>query len=194
VKPQIFAGRPLRPTYITAALVSFWTQGLRRLDRDYFSLLWRAARLDHEIRRQSRKQARRLARLARRIRTDADVRIAEARESMEQLLEMATDYRVRFVPEEKLDQVRSWLAGVRERLGQGVLSVADVQAICDQAARYLRARTRQHRFPGATLANAVEAALKGLHYEKVMTAIVNGGLAPLELQPDRVKPGSAALP
>jgi len=109
--------------------------------------------------------------------------MAEARESVEQLLEMAHDYRVRFVPEERLDQLRSWLTGTRERLGQGLLSVADVQVVFDQAARYLKARTRQHRFPGATFANAVEAALKGLHYEKVMTSIVNGGPAPIELPP-----------
>jgi hypothetical protein len=178
---------------LKAAFVSFWTQGVRRFDRDYFSLMWHAARLDYSIRRQSRKQARRLARLARRIRTDADVRLAGARESMDQLLEMAHDYRVRFVPEERLDQVREWMTGVRERLGQDLLSAADVRAVYDQAARYLRARTRQHRFPGATLAGAVEAAIKGLHYEKVMKSIVEGGLIPIEIESLPVKPGSGTL-
>lgn len=194
VTPQIFAGRPLRLAYIRAALVSFWSQGLRHFNRDYFRLIWHAARLDHEIRRRSRKQARRLARLARRMRTDADVRVAGARESMEQLLEMAHDYRVRFVPEEKLVQVRSWLAGARERLGQGLLSAADVQAVYEEAARYLKARTRQHRFPGVTFANAMEAALKGLHYEKVMASIVNGGSPPLEFPTLGMKPGPASHP
>lgn len=188
VKPQIFVARRLRPGYIKAALVSLWQQGLRRLDRDYFALLWRAVRMDGEIYRQSRKQARRLARIARRIRSDADITIADVRESMEQLLEMAHDYRVRFMPEEKLDHVRNWLTDVRERLGHGLLGAAEVRAIYDQAARYLKARTRRHRIPGAVLAGAVEAAIKGLHYEKVMNSIVNRGPTPLELRADRPGP------
>ena len=194
VTPQIFAARPLRLAYVRAALVSFWSQGLLHFNRDYFRLIWKAVRLDHEIRRQSRRQARRLARLAHRIRTDADIHIAVARESMDQLLEMAHDYRVRFMPEEKLDQVRAWLAGVRERLGQDLLSATDVRAVYEQAARYLKAQTRRHRFPGATLAAAVESALKGLHYEKVMKVIVDGGLVPIELQRPPLKPRSTTLP
>jgi radical SAM superfamily enzyme YgiQ (UPF0313 family) len=192
VKPQIFAGRRLRPAYLKAALVSVWAQGIRRLDRDYFSLMWHAARLDQEIRRRSRKQARRLERLARRIRTDADARLAGARESMDSLLEMAHDYRVRFVPEERLDQVRAWLVDVRERLRRDLLSAADVRAVCDQAAEYLRARTRRHRFPGATLAGAVAAAIKSLHYEKVMRAIVDERLLPLEIDGRNGTPQPAA--
>jgi hypothetical protein len=81
---------------------------------------------------------------------------------------------------------------VRERLGQDLLSATDARAVYEQAAHYLKAQTRRHRFPGATLAAAVESALKGLHYEKVMKAIMDGGLVPIEIHP--VKPGSTPLP
>jgi hypothetical protein len=34
---------------------------------------------------------------------------------------------------------------------------------------------RRHRFPGVAFERAVEAAIKGLHYETVMNAVVQGG-------------------
>ncbi|HKJ03643.1 MAG TPA: hypothetical protein VJ997_14345, partial [Longimicrobiales bacterium] len=52
------------------------------------------------------------------------------------------------------------------------LSTSDARALFENARRYLRVQMRHHRFPGVTLTRAVEAAIKGLHYEQVMNAVV----------------------
>jgi hypothetical protein len=44
----------------------------------------------------------------------------------------------------------------------------------ENARRYLKVRMRHHRFPGVTLSRAIEAAIKGLHYQRVMDAVVGG--------------------
>jgi hypothetical protein len=38
----------------------------------------------------------------------------------------------------------------------------------------LKVQMRRHRFPGVTLERAIEAAIKGRHYEAVMQSIVAG--------------------
>jgi radical SAM superfamily enzyme YgiQ (UPF0313 family) len=171
VRPQIFVRRRLRFGYLKAAVISIWQQGVRRLDRDYFSLLWHALRLDHEVRRDSRRQARALTARLRKMGSDADALLGDARVRMEQLLELAHDYRVRFMPEQRLEHVARWLADTRERLRLGHVPPAEIRTVYDQAAKYLRVLVRRHRFPGANLAKAIEAAVKALHYEKVMTSI-----------------------
>jgi hypothetical protein len=40
--------------YLKSALLSVWKQGIRRLDRAYFSFLWQAGRLDRRLRRAGR--------------------------------------------------------------------------------------------------------------------------------------------
>jgi hypothetical protein len=56
----------------------------------------------------------------------------------------------------------------------GGLSVEDLRAVYENARRYLKVQVHRHRFPGVTLSRAVEAAIKGLHYEHVMKAVVEG--------------------
>lgn len=171
VRPQIFVRRKLRWGYIKAAFVSFWRQGVLRLDREYFSLLHQALRLDREVRRRSRRQARALARQLRRLGSYADGLMADARERMDQLGELAHDYRVRFMPEQRLDQVQTWLSELREQVRLGVASPEEIRAVYEQAMRYLRILKRHHRFPGVNLVRAIESAVKAHHYEKVMVSI-----------------------
>jgi radical SAM superfamily enzyme YgiQ (UPF0313 family) len=49
IRPHIFAGRRLDLGYLRGAAMSFWKQGVRRLDRRYFGLLWQAFRMDHQL-------------------------------------------------------------------------------------------------------------------------------------------------
>jgi radical SAM superfamily enzyme YgiQ (UPF0313 family) len=182
VTPHFFFTRRFRLGYLKATLASLWRQGVRRLDRDYFAFLARASRLDRRFYRQCRTQARSLSKLIRRTGTDAELRTTELRSRFDQLLEQAHDYRIRFLPEQRLEQVTAWYGGVRERLSAGLLSADDISTVCDQAARSLRARMRLHRFPGIELTRAVESALRGLHYETVTRSIIDGGALPLSLQ------------
>lgn len=174
VPAHIFSRRRFRPRYLRAALVSFWKQGVRRLDRAYFGLLWRAGRLDDQLYRRARHDLRRLRRLARRLEREGSVRVRADVEALDEFVGHAREYLVRFRPEERLERVRSWAGEVRERARVGSLSAEDARAIYENARRYLKVRMRLHRFPGVTLERAIEAAVKALHYETVTHAIVQG--------------------
>jgi radical SAM superfamily enzyme YgiQ (UPF0313 family) len=174
VQPHIFTGRRFQVRYLKSALLSLWKQGIRRLDRAYFDLLWQAGRLDRQLRRRARQDVRRLRRLMRSIRHEGASRVEDDLVWLDQLVGQAQDYLVRFRPEERLNQVREWVAGVRERARLGSLSPEDLGAIHEHARRYLRFQMRRHRFPGLKLERAIEAAIKGLHYETVMRAVVGG--------------------
>lgn len=175
VPTHIFSHRRLRPRYVKSAVVSLWVQGIRRLDRAYFRLLWKASRLDHQLYRRARRDARRVRRLVRRLDREGAVWKRGDHPPVDDLVSLAQDYLVRFRPDEGLERVRSWAAEVRERARLGALSFEDARAICLNARRHLRIRMRLHRFPGVTLERAIEAAIKGLHYESVTNAIVGGG-------------------
>jgi radical SAM superfamily enzyme YgiQ (UPF0313 family) len=179
VQPHSFVRRRLTMRYAKAGLMSVWRQGVRRLDREYFAFLWRARKLDREIRRRTRREARRLRREARRL----GARLGEIRDGMgvsfpeqarlEDLVELAHDFRTRFRPELSLEQVRAWVADVEERIRSGAPLAADeVRTIYENARGALKARGRLHRFPGVILVGAIEAAIKGLHYEKVVRSVV----------------------
>jgi hypothetical protein len=66
------------------------------------------------------------------------------------------------------------VAEVQDKARLGALSADDARAIYENARRYLKVQMRRHRFPGVALAHAIEAAIKGLHYERVMNAVVKG--------------------
>ena len=72
------------------------------------------------------------------------------------------------------EQVREWAADVRTRMSVEALSVEDAQAVYENARRYLKVQMHRPRFPGVILSRAVEAAIKGLHYERVMEAVLEG--------------------
>ncbi|MBI4546323.1 MAG: B12-binding domain-containing radical SAM protein [Gemmatimonadetes bacterium] len=182
VRPHIFASRRIDLGHIKGALVSFWIQGLRRLDRNYFALLWKTARLDHQLYRRARTEARRLRQLLRGIRADQVVRLAQHWESLDELVALAHDYRVRCRPEQGLEEVRAWIGQIREHVRrEGLLHAEEARSVLENAARHLKVQMRFHRFPGVKLRGALQAAIKGLHYEQVMTAIVRAGSVPLAM-------------
>ncbi len=173
VQPHIFSGRRLAPRYVKAALVSLWKQGIRRLDSAYFSFIWQAGRLDRSLRRRARGDARRLRRLLRKLQREGAVRVQQDLAWTEELVMKAQDYLVRFRPETRLEQVRSWSAEVQARIRCGPLSAEDARTLYESAQRYMKVQMRRHRFPGIALARAFETAIKGLHYERVMNAVVS---------------------
>jgi radical SAM superfamily enzyme YgiQ (UPF0313 family) len=182
VEPNIFFTRRLRAGYVKAALASLWRQGVRRLDRDYFEFLAGAVRLDRRFYLQCRARALALPRLISAPGTNGAAPDTDARSAFDALVDLAHDYRIRFAPEHPLDQVRSWCTDVRERLATGRLTAEDIRTVRQDATRYLRIRMRSHRFPGVELIRAVEAAIRGLHYETVTNSVTADGPLPLALQ------------
>ncbi len=174
VPPHIFSGRRLEWRYGKSALMSLWQQGIRRLDRAYFALLWKAAGLDRRLRALARHDVRRLRRLSRRLGHEGAVAVRDDLPWVEELLAHAHDYLVRFRADTRLDEVRAWVADVQERARLDALSVGDVSVLFENARRYLQVQIRHHSFPGITLSRAIEAAIKGRHYERVMSAVVGG--------------------
>jgi radical SAM superfamily enzyme YgiQ (UPF0313 family) len=176
VPPHIFSGQRREFRYVKSGLMSLWKQGIRRLDGAYFSLLWQAGKLDRVLRRRAKRDARRLRRLIRSLRRAGDgVRVSVDLAQMEEWVSQAQDYMVRFRPEERLDQVREWVERVQAQARLGVLSTEDARAVYENASRYLKVQTRRHRFPGSALQRAIEAAIKGLHYERVTSAVTGVG-------------------
>jgi radical SAM superfamily enzyme YgiQ (UPF0313 family) len=171
VQPHIFSGQRHELRYVKSAIMSLWKQGIRRLDGAYFSLLWQAGKLDRVLRRRAGRDARRLKRLLRRLRRGDGLRVGVDSARLEELVSQAQDYLVRFRPDERLELVREWVEGVQARARLGLLSTEDARAVYENARRYLKVQMRRHRFPGSALQRAIEAAIKGLHYERVTNAV-----------------------
>ena len=175
VPPHIFGRRRTELRYLKGALASFWKQGVSRMDRAYFALLWKAHRRDRELLVGARRQARRLGRL---LHAKAGAKLASLRpdpERMEELVGMAQDYLVRFRPDIDLEPIAERFAELRGRVRAGLLPPEEARRVYADARRYLRVARRRYRFPGVHLARAFEAAIKGLHYERVMISVVGGG-------------------
>ncbi len=172
VRHHLFAPMKLDLGYLKGAAASVWMQGIARLDRRYFALLWSASRLDVRLGRASRREARGLGRLARRLRDDGVGRWLPDAQRVGELAGLAQEYLVRFRPDLSMAEVKERIARIRERAAAGRPTVADVRMVCEEARRYFEARARQHRFPGIKLKKAFEAAIRGLHYERVMSSIV----------------------
>jgi radical SAM superfamily enzyme YgiQ (UPF0313 family) len=175
VQPHIFTGRRFEPRYVVSGVLSFWKLGIRRLDPGYFRLLWEARCLDLQRYREARREAKSVKRLARGLRRGCAVRGRDDPGWIDELAGYAEEYLVRFRPDERLEQVRAWVADVRARARLGSLSVEDARRICENARRYLKVQMRRSQFPGVALERAIEAAIKSLHYETVMHAVVGGG-------------------
>ena len=172
VRNHPFSPSRPRPGYLKTGLVSVWQLGIRRLNRPYFQLLWRASRLDHALAQRCRVQAQELRAAWRNSRRALpSIRLPE-QARLEEMLALAYDYAVRFRRELKLPDIEGWFKRTQTQVREGLLTREEARLMYRDARRYLRARVRRHRFPGVKLAKAIEAAIKALHYEIVMEAIV----------------------
>jgi hypothetical protein len=84
---------------------------------------------------------------------------------------------VRADPARRLDDITAWAREVQTRIGQGVVSVEEVQSIYRWSREYFLRQRRLHRFPGAYLVKAFNLTIKGLHYETVMHGLAREGLS-----------------
>jgi hypothetical protein len=188
VRNHPFSPSRRRPGYLKTGLVSVWQLGIRRLNRQYFQLLWRAARLDRTLARRCRAQAQELRAAWRRSRRALPSIPLPDLARLEEMLALAYDYAVRFRRERGLPDIEQWFQQMQAGLREGLLTREDARLLYRDARRYLRARVRRHRFPGVKLAKAIEAAIKALHYETVMRAIVEATSLPPQSWPNADDP------
>jgi len=176
VRPQIFSSRHTRLGELRAVAVSLWRQGVQRFDGDYFALLYRAWKMDRGLRREARVEKRGLRRA---LHSEQLARaLAGERARVDELLTLASDYLVRFRPDAPLAAISQRAAELRERARAGLLSPDELRVLCENAVACLRVKIRSHRFPGIKFGKAMEAAIKSMHYERVMGSILSAAPQP----------------
>jgi hypothetical protein len=88
------------------------------------------------------------------------------------LVDWAREAVVRSDRARPLADVDAWAASLKLKIEGQALSPADLQSLYRWSREYFVRQRRLHRFPGAYLVKAFNLAIKGLHYDIVMNAIV----------------------
>ena len=145
---------------------------------DYFRLLWKGRSRDAAQLRAARRALADLKRQMRSLATATQARLAErGLPGLSPLVAHAQEAMVRADPARRLDDITAWAREVQTRIGQGVVSVEEVQSIYRWSREYFLRQRRLHRFPGAYLVKAFNLTIKGLHYETVMHGLAREGLS-----------------
>ena len=174
LEPHIFHGGGTRAADVRAAARSLWQQGiLGRARSGYFRLLWKGVSRDLTRYRDARRAAHEIQQRADRLPTDersctgtSDVaRLAT-------LVDRAREALVRVERERPLAEIDAWAASLKQKLEARVAATADLRTLYRWSREYFVRQGRLHRFPGAYLVKAFNLAIKGLHYDIVMTGIV----------------------
>jgi hypothetical protein len=79
---------------------------------------------------------------------------------------------VRAEPGRRLEDVATWAEGLKGRIEGAAPTAGDLRSLYRWSREYFVRQRRLHRFPGAHLVKAFNLAIKGLHYEIVMTGIL----------------------
>ncbi|MFN2566482.1 MAG: B12-binding domain-containing radical SAM protein [Gemmatimonadaceae bacterium] len=174
LEPHIFRGRNTRGADIGAALRSLWRQGvLRAPRREYFRLLWKGLRRDLTQRREARRAATDLEHRLRSLPAAGQAWLGEVDLArLAALVDRAREAAVRVQPGRRLEEIASWAAGLKERIEAQAPTADDLRSLYRWSREYFVRQRRLHRFPGAYLVKAFNLAIKGLHYEIVMSGIV----------------------
>jgi hypothetical protein len=156
-----------------AGLRSLWYQGVVRAPRRaYFQLLWKGWHRDRTRRREASRAAARLERQLRHLTASRAILNNGDPATLLALLDRAHDALVRGAPERAIEEISSWSASLKVRIGAGAASVDDLRTVYQEAREFFVRQRRLHRFPGAYLVKAFNLAIKGLHYEIAMNGIV----------------------
>ncbi|HEX9107492.1 MAG TPA: hypothetical protein VF832_09695, partial [Longimicrobiales bacterium] len=140
------------------------------------ALLHHAWKLDRKLRREARAEQRRLRGA---LRSEQLARsLAGERARLDELVTLAQDYLVRFRPDAPMAAIGQRVAELREHARAGKLSPDELRLLCENAVGYLRVKIRSHRFPGVKFGKAMEAAIKSLHYERVLRGMLGAVKAP----------------
>ena len=174
LEPHIFHGGRTRAGDVFAAGRSLWHQGiLGRARREYFRLLWKGISLDLTRFRDARRSA---------IELQQRVDLLPAGEGsfaspgdpakLSALIDRAREAVVRAEWKRPLTEVDAWVASLKDKIEGRVAAPDDLRPLYRWSREYFVRQRRLHRFPGAYLVKAFNLAIKGLHYDIVMTGIV----------------------
>jgi len=174
LEPHIFHGGATRGADIRAAMRSLWRQGVTGgARREYFRLLWKGVSRDaarfRAAGRSAAQMARRLGSPSEQARPALD---AAAETPLSALVDRAREAVIRSERERPLAEVDAWARTLRQRIEGEAVAPADLQSLYLWSREYFVRQRRLHRFPGAYLVKAFNLAIKGLHYDTVMTGIV----------------------
>jgi hypothetical protein len=94
------------------------------------------------------------------------------------LVDRAREAAVRAEGQRPFAEVDAWARTLRQKIEGEALGPADLQSLYRWSGEYFVRQRRLHRFPGAFLVKAFNLAIKGLHYDTVMTGIVRDNKKP----------------
>jgi len=174
--PHIFMCKNFQVSYIKAAVLSLWHQGIKRFDPHYFNLLKEALKLDMGKYRNAKKELNEIYRLWERhiSRMSDAIDLDDLKvKSFSHMIDYAREYMIRFKPDISLKLINDYYNSLKESLTKGDISTEDAKIIYNDARMFLRTRMKQFTFPGFHLERSFELAIKALHYEKVAYAVVS---------------------
>jgi radical SAM superfamily enzyme YgiQ (UPF0313 family) len=179
LEPHIFHGGRTRAADVRAALRSLWRQGVTGgARREYFRLLWKGISRDLARFRDAKRAATELQQRADQLPADGRaVAPAGDGEGLSALVDRAREAVVRAERQRPLAEVDAWVASLKQKIDGRLVAPDDLRTLYRWSREYFVRQRRLHRFPGAYLVKAFNLAIKGLHYDIVMTGIVRQSTA-----------------
>jgi hypothetical protein len=174
LEPHIFHGGRTRAADVRAAGRSLWRQGiLGRARREYFRLLWKGISRDLTRSRGARRAAIEMQQRVKLLPTDEHCSAAASDSAgLSMLVDRAREALVRAERARPLAEVDAWAASLKQKIEVRSTAPADLRTLYRWSREYFVRQRQLHRFPGAYLVKAFNLAIKGLHYDIVMTGIV----------------------
>ncbi len=175
--PHIFSSKRFEWSYLKAAALSMWRQGIKRVDSNYFSFLRRAISLDSESIRRAKGEFRELRRIWLPVLRSnvSEIRLSEDMcGSLEKLLDILPDAIIRYKTNIARDAAGEICKGMRKSLADRVMKREELLFAYEAVSLYYDRRSRQYSFPGYYLKRFFELAVKTLHYETVVETLFSG--------------------
>ena len=164
---HIFRGRVLTRGEYMAVGHSVVRQGLKRLDGEYFRFLKEAFKRDRNSLQAIRGEATTFTDLWNSMTQSARDRVELEEQDVKgftQMLQYAHDALVRYGADKGLSEVRDFVQGVKEALGDGNIGLEQARLVYEKAMVYCEARMEHFKFPGVYLTRAFELCIIGNHY------------------------------
>ena len=166
---HIFRGRVLTSGEYKAVLHSVVKQGLKKFDGEYFRFLKEALKRDRNGLQEIRGEATNFTNMWNAMgRSSSRDRLALEELDVKrftQMLQYAQDALVRYGADKGLAEVRDFVQGVKESLGNGDIALEQARLVYERAMVYCEARMEHFKFPGVYLTRAFELCIIGNHYK-----------------------------
>ncbi|HUQ79633.1 MAG TPA: radical SAM protein [Gemmatimonadaceae bacterium] len=175
LEPHIFRGGVTSSADFRAALRSLWRQGVAGPERlEYFRLIWKGVSRDAARFREAGRSA---ERMAKRAQSHSERAVPSALDTstdapLSALVDRAREAILRVDAKRSIAEVDTWASGLKQKIEGNAATSEDLDSLFRWNHEYFVRQQRVHRFPGAYLVKAFNLAIKGLHYQKVMSGIL----------------------